>query len=283
MGNMDLSKEQLMMKKLLPFITVIVLCFSTCVSNPLTGKSTMAFVDNNELFPSSFGQYDQFLSENQVITGTPAAVMVERVGNALKESAEKWLAAEGQSHYLDGYEWECHLVQSDEVNAWCMPGGKIVVYSGILPVTVTEEGLAVVLGHEIAHALLNHGQQRMSAGILEQVGAVGVSLGGSLLGLSEETQSLAMTAYGAGAEVGAILPFSRSHESEADHYGLILMAIAGYNPDEAVPFWQRMAAAGGGGTPEFLSTHPSDTTRIRQLGEWTPEAKEMAAKFGVGF
>jgi predicted Zn-dependent protease len=164
-----------------------------------------------------------------------------------------------------------------------MPGGKIVVCTGILPITRTEEGLAVVLGHEIAHALLNHGQQRMSAGVLQELGAVGIALGGSMLGLSETTQSLAMTAYGIGSQLGGTLPFSRSHESEADHYGLILMAIAGYNPDAAVPFWERMAAMGGGGTPEFLSTHPSDTTRIRQLQGWTDGAKQKAAEFGVRF
>jgi predicted Zn-dependent protease len=238
----------------------------------------MAFVNNNELFPSSFQQYDQFLSENTVITGTPQAAMVERVGNNLRLAAEKWLASEGNAHYLDDYEWEYRLIQSNEVNAWCMPGGKIVVYTGILPVTRDEAGLAVVLGHEISHALLNHGQQRMSAGVLQQLGAVGLSVGLGVAGLSSDTQSLAMAAYGIGSEVGGTLPFSRGHESEADHYGLILMAIAGYNPEESVPFWERMASLGGGGTPEFLSTHPSDTTRIRQLQGWIPEAKEKAAQ-----
>jgi predicted Zn-dependent protease len=162
-----------------------------------------------------------------------------------------------------------------------MPGGKIVVYTGILPVTQTEAGLAVVLGHEVCHALLNHGQQRMSAGVLQELGAAGLSIGTS--GLSPTTQSLAMAAYGVGTQLGATLPFSRGHESEADHYGLILMAIAGYNPDEAVPFWERMASMGGGGTPEFLSTHPSDSTRIRQLQGWTAEAKKKAAEFGVNY
>jgi predicted Zn-dependent protease len=202
--------------------------------------------------------------------------MVSRLGKKLADAAEIWLTAEGQGHYLDDYQWEYKLVKDDTVNAWCMPGGKIVVYSGILPVTQTEGALAVVLGHEISHALLNHGQQRMSADVLQQLGAVGLSLGVS--GLSPEVQSMAMTAYGVGAQVGGALPFSRSHESEADHYGLILMAIAGYDPDEAVPFWQRMSEAGGGGTPEFLSTHPSDATRIKQLQGWVPEAKQKAVE-----
>jgi predicted Zn-dependent protease len=265
------------MKKLYVSISILLLLFSGCVSNPLTGKSTMAFVDNSQLFPSSFAQYEEFLSENTVVTGTADSAMVSRVGAKLADAAQKWLASEGNSHYLDNYAWEYKLIQDNQVNAWCMPGGKIVVYTGILPVTETEEGLAVVLGHEIAHALLNHGQQRMSAGVLQEIGATGLSL--AMGNKSSESQALAMTAYGAGSNLFGTLPFSRKHESEADHYGLILMAIAGYNPDEAVPFWERMAELGGAGTPEFLSTHPSDETRIRQLQGWIPEAKQKAASF----
>jgi predicted Zn-dependent protease len=239
----------------------------------------MAFVNNSQLFPSSFQQYNEFLNESQVITGTADAAMVDRVGTKLREAAEKWLASEGQSSYLADYAWEYHLVKDDQVNAWCMPGGKIVVYTGILPVTNDETGLAVVLGHEISHALLNHGQQRMSADVLTQLGASGLSL---VTGTkSPETQALAMTAYGAGSQLFGTLPFSRKHESEADHYGLLLMAIAGYNPAEAVPFWERMAALGGGGTPEFLSTHPSDTTRINQLRGWISEAESKAKELGA--
>ena len=264
------------------FLILCVFCLVLpgCVSNPLTGKSTMAFVDNSSLFPSAFQQYDEFLSENTVIYGTPEAAMVEQVGIKLKNAAEKWLVSEGQSHYLDNYSWEYKLVLSDEINAWCMPGGKIVVYTGILPITMDEQGLAVVLGHEISHALLNHGQQRMSADVLQQIGAMGLSLFTS--NKSPQTQALAMTAYGAGSALFGTLPFSRNHESEADHYGLILMTIAGYNPEQAVPFWQRMSQLGGGGTPQFLSTHPSDETRIRQLRDWIPEAKERAAKVNSG-
>ena len=243
----------------------------------------MAFYPDSQLFPMAFAQYEEFLNENTVITGTQDAAMVTRVGTRLAEAAQKWLASEGNAHYLDNYSWEYKLVKDDTVNAWCMPGGKIVVYTGILPVTKTETGLAVVLGHEVSHALLNHGQQRMSASMIQEIGGLGLTLGMGLAGLSSETQSLAMTAYGVGATVGGALPFSRKHESEADHYGLILMAIAGYNPDEAVPFWERMAAMGGGGTPEFLSPHPSDATRIKQLKGWTEEAKQKAVEFGAKF
>ncbi|MDR2731154.1 MAG: M48 family metallopeptidase [Treponema sp.] len=253
--------------------------FLTCASNPLTGKSTMAFIPNSSLFPMAFQEYSQFLSENSVIKGTADAQMVERVGKNIREAAEKWLSSEGHSDYLNDYEWEYNLVDSKEVNAWCMPGGKIVVYTGILPLTRTEDGLAAVMGHEVSHALLNHGQQRMSAGLLQQLGAIGVALGAQVAGLSEDAQSVISLAYSLGSTYGGVLPFSRSNESEADHYGLILMTIAGYNPEESVPFWERMAAMGGG-TLEFLSTHPVPETRIRQLQGWIPEAREKAKSFG---
>jgi len=266
------------MKKIITILSVIMLC-SGCATNPLTGSSTMAFVDNKELFPSSFIQYEEFLNQNTVIYTTDEAAMVSWVGSRLAEAAQKWLTAEGTPNYLDEYRWEYKLIKDDTVNAWCMPGGKIAVYSGILPVALTEAGLAVVLGHEISHALLNHGQQRMSADVLKKLGASGLSL--VTAGQSTQTQALAMTAYGAGSDLFGTLPFSRKHESEADRYGLILMAIAGYDPGEAIPFWERMSAKNVGGTPEFLSTHPSDKTRITQLQGWLAEAKEKAAEFGV--
>lgn len=249
-----------------------------CATNPFTGQNTMALVSNDELLASSFTQYNEFLKENKVITGTAEAAMVERVGNRIRLAAEKWAASLGENAYLDGYRWEYHLVDSGEVNAWCMPGGKIVVYTGILPVAGGEEGLAVVLGHEVAHALLNHGQQRVSAGILQELGGTGISIFAA--NQSSETQALAMTVYGAGSSLFGTLPFSRSHESEADHIGLILMAVAGYNPELSINFWERMSA-GGGGTLEFLSTHPSGETRIKQLRGWIPEAKNKAVELGT--
>jgi predicted Zn-dependent protease len=254
--------------------------FIACVTNPLTGKSTMAFVDNSQLFPSSFQQYQEFLGASTVVSGTAEARLVEKVGIRIRQAAEKWINAERAGDYLRDYQWEYRLVQDDQVNAWCMPGGKIVVYTGILPVTATEAGLATVMGHEVAHALLNHSQQRMSAGILQQIGAAGLSV--LTTDRSAETQALAMTVYGAGSEVFGTLPFSRGHESEADHIGLILMAIAGYDPDESVPFWERMSGAGGGGIPQFLSTHPSHETRIKDLRGWIPEARAKAMEFGAG-
>jgi len=211
----------------------LVLAFS-CAKNPFTGKNTLALVSNSEILPSAFQQYSQFLSENKVITGTADAKRVEAVGIKIKNAAEKWLNANGQSGYLADYQWEYKLVESKDVNAWCMPGGKIVVYSGILPITKDEAGLATVLGHEVSHALANHGQQRMSAGLIQQLGAAGVAV--AVGNKSKETQDLAMTAYGVTTQFGGMLPFSRSHESEADKIGLTLMAIAGYNPEQAIVF-----------------------------------------------
>lgn len=263
---------------------VIVLCgvaamFLSCATNPFTGKKTMALVPDSSLFPSSFQQYSTFINEHKVVTGTTEAAMVKRVGDRIKAASEEWLKANGYSNYLNDYAWEYKLVQDNAVNAWCMPGGKIVVYTGLMKVAQDEAGLATVMGHEVAHALANHGQQRMSASVLQQLGAVGVGLATS--GKSNQAQEAAMAAYGAGSNVVGMMPFSRAHESEADKIGLILMAIAGYNPDNAVGFWKRMSSQSGGGkAPELLSTHPSDATRIANINKLIPVAKAEAAKYG---
>lgn len=269
------------MKKYLFLVGMVVLTIS-CAKNPFTGKSSLNFVSNSELFPSSFQQYGQFIKENKVISGTTDAKRVETVGMKIKVAAEKYLNANGYPGYLKDYQWEYKLVESKDVNAWCMPGGKIVVYSGILPITKDDAGLATVMGHEVSHALANHGAQRMSAAQLQQIGAVGVAVATG--NKSQETQQIWQQAYGLGSQFGGMLPFSRSHESEADMIGLTLMAIAGYNPDIAVAFWERMAAKSGGtASPEFMSTHPSDATRIAQIKSLIPQAKVEAAKFGVVF
>lgn len=268
-------------RSLLSGILVAALVLS-CSTNPFTGKNTLALVPNSEILPSAFAQYGTFLKENKVISGTTDAYRVTNVGTKIKNAAEKWLNANGYQGYLKDYQWEYHLVDNKEINAWCMPGGKIVVYSGLLPIAKDDAGLATVLGHEVSHALANHGQQRMSAGLLQQLGAVGVAAATG--GKSAETQQLAMTAYGATTEIGGLLPFSRSHESEADKIGLTLMAIAGYNPDQAIVFWSRMSAASSGNKPpEFLSTHPSDGSRIAALKKLIPYAKAEALKFGITY
>jgi len=254
----------------------------SCATNPLTGKKTLNFVSNSELFPSSFQEYGTFLKENKVITGTADARRVESVGTKIKLAAEKYLNYLGLKDHLNGYQWEYKLIDDKQINAWCMPGGKIVVYSGILPVTKDDAGLATVMGHEVSHALANHGAQRMSASQIQGLGAVGVAVATG--GQSEKSQQTWQQIYGVGSQVGVMLPYSRSHETEADKIGLVLMAIAGYNPDEAITFWTRMSASSNGqAPPEFLSSHPSDATRIANLKAMIPEAKAIAAKFGVVF
>jgi predicted Zn-dependent protease len=272
------------MKRRILFLSICVMVsvLSCTTKNPFTGKNNLNFVSNDQLFPSSFQQYGTFLKENKVIVGTADAKRVETVGVKIKTAAEKYLNANGYQGYLKDYVWEYKLVENKEVNAWCMPGGKIVFYSGILPICKDDAGMATVMGHEVAHALANHGAQRMSAGQLQQLGAVGVAVAAG--GQSAEKQEMWQQYYGIGSQVGVMLPFSRSHESEADMIGLTLMAIAGYNPDTAVSFWERMSAnSGGKAQPEFLSTHPSDATRIAKLKSLIPQAKAEAAKFGVVF
>ena len=263
------------MKRLFVISLIFLLLLVACNRNPITGQMNMAFVSNSTLFPMAFQQYEEFLSENTIVTGTPEAEMVQRVGDRIREAAESLFAAQGEENFLDDYQWEYHLIESNEVNAWVMPGGKIVIYTGILPLAVDEDGLAVIMGHEVAHAILNHGQQRMSAGLLQEIGRLGLSIGASLLDLPSETQALILTAYGIGSELGGILPFSRSHENEADYYGLILMTIAAYRQEAAPSFWERMASLGDGGF-EWLSTHPSSDNRADQLQEWIAETKEIA-------
>jgi len=256
----------------------ILLLIVACATNPFTGKKTLALVPNSQIFPSSFAQYNQFLSENKVVKDTKNADMITRVGQRIAVAAERWMTANGQEGYLKDYKWEYNLVEDKTVNAWCMPGGKIVFYTGILPIAENETAIAAIMGHEVAHALANHGQQRMSAGMLQQLGAVA----GNVAIQDEEKRNMFNQAYGVGSTVGVMLPFSRSHETEADKIGLYLMAVAGYNPDEAAELWKRMKAnSGGQAPPEFLSTHPSNDSRIANLQALAPKAKEEAKKYGI--
>lgn len=244
-----------------------------CSKNALTGKSQLTLVPESEIQSMATQEYQQFLSTNKVIaaSGNRDAEMVKRVGQRITGAVEKYYAEKGISDKLAGYKWEYNLVDSKEVNAWCMPGGKIVVYTGLLPITQNEAALAAVMGHEVCHALLQHGNQRMSQGLLQQLGGVALSV--AVANKPAETQNLFMGAYGVGSQVGVLLPFSRSNELEADRYGLIFAARSGYNPEEAINLWKRMEAASSGQKPpEFLSTHPSEGNRIAQLQKLMPEA-----------
>ncbi len=258
--------------------TAVFLAVVACKTNPFTGKKTLNFYPNSQVFPMAFAEYDQFLTQNNVVTGTTESEMIKRVGQRIASASERWLNANGYPGYLKDYQWEYNLVNDETVNAWCMPGGKIVFYTGILPICQGETGIAVVMGHEVAHALADHGAQRMSASTLQQVGAVA----GNVAIQDEKLLNAFNQSYGVVSTVAGMLPFSRSHETEADRIGLQIMAIAGYNPDEAAELWKRMKAnSGGQAPPEFLSTHPSNDTRIANLTAWAPDAKAEAAKYGV--
>lgn len=244
-----------------------------CSTNAVTGRSQMKLLPESELQSMAVTEYQSFLSSNKVISSATSkdAEMVTRVGQRITQAVKQYYAQKGLSAELEGYNWEYKLVDSKDVNAWCMPGGKIVVYTGLLPITQNEAALAAVMGHEVSHALFNHGNERMSQGMVQQ--GLGSALSVALSNKPAATQNLFMTAFGIGSNVLGVLPFSRKHELEADRYGLIWTAMAGYNPQEAINLWKRMEAAGGGqGQPEFLSTHPSEGKRIQELEKHMPEA-----------
>jgi predicted Zn-dependent protease len=252
-------------------VSAAVLIIIACSTVPITGRKQLNIIPAGTMQSMSYQEYGSFLKSNKLSSNTQQVDMVRRVGNGIRGAVERYFAEKGLSGELKGYQWEFNLIESPEVNAWCMPGGKVVVYTGILPITQSENGLAVVMGHEIAHAIAEHGNERMSQGLMTQLG--GMALNEALANKPAETRALYMTAFGLGAQVGVLLPFSRTHESEADRLGLVFMAMAGYDPNEAVAFWQRMAAKKGGGSPpEFLSTHPSDQTRIADIQKHMPEA-----------
>ena len=261
------------MKLLKIFVPIILLAFTVyyCSTVPITGRSQLSLVSASEMNAMSFAQYGEFLQQNKLSSNKSDVEMVRRVGSNIQRAVETYFAKNNLSKELAGYAWEFNVVESEEVNAWCMPGGKVVVYTGILPITKDETGLAVVMGHEIAHAVAQHGAERMSQGLLQELGGVALSV--ALANEPQETQSLFYTAYGVGTTLGVMLPFSRTHESEADRLGLVFMAMAGYDPTAAVDFWTRMSQkSGGGAPPEFLSTHHSDATRIADIKKHLPEA-----------
>ena len=243
-----------------------------CSEVGITGRKQINFVPDSIINSMSVQQYSQFISENKLSADAPKTAMVKNVGSRIQKAVETYCAEYCDKDPFAGYEWEFNLVEDDAVNAFAMPGGKVVVYTGILPITQSETGLAVVVGHEIAHVFAKHGGERMTQGLAVQFG--GMALSAALKEKPEETKNLFMTSYGMGTQVAILLPFSRTHEKEADHLGLIFMAMAGYDPHEAVGFWQRMAAAkeGAAAPPELLSTHPADDTRIKKIQELLPEA-----------
>ncbi len=267
------------MKKI-GLIIVMPLILLACTRNAITGRNQLALLNEGELQQMALKEYQTFLSGNKVIATNvnKDAEMVSRVGQRLVRAITAFYTEKGLANELQGYQWEYNLVDSKEVNAWCMPGGKIVVYTGLLPITQNEAALAAVMGHEITHALGKHGNERMSQSMLAQ--GIGMA-GGILTAGNEKVNGIFNNVYGPGAQLGVLLPNSRKQELEADKLGLIFTAMAGYNPQEAVPLWERMAAAGGGQRPpEFLSTHPAEETRIQKLKEMMPEALKYYKPIG---
>ncbi len=257
------------------FVVAIVFAsvlFSSCTRNAVTGKSAMTLIPEGDLIVMSESEYVKFLNEHPPLPASdPNVILVRSCGEKIQKAVESYYAQKNANNQLKDFNWEFNVVNEDVVNAWCMPGGKVVVYTGLLPVTETEEGLAIVMGHEIAHAVARHGNQRMSQGMMIQFG--GAVLSTAVSQKPSETQYLFNQAYGITTGLGA-LSYSRKHETEADKMGLIFAAMAGYNPEAAIEFWQRMGKSGGQSPPQFLSTHPSSETRIRDLQAFMPEAKK---------
>jgi len=261
-----------MIQKITSFFILSAFLIS-CSQNALTGKKQLTLLPESELQNMATSEYQRFLDTSRVIgnTSNKDAQMVRRVGERITRAVTQYYADKGLSDKLAGFKWEYNLVDDKAVNAWCMPGGKIVVYTGLLPVTQNEAALAAVMGHEVSHALLQHGNQRMSQGLLQQLGGVALSV--AVANKPAETQNLFLGAYGVGTAVGVLLPFSRKHELEADRYGLWWSAMSGYDPRQSIPLWERMEKASNGQKPpEFLSTHPSEGRRIDQLKKFMPEA-----------
>lgn len=260
------------MKNLFLTLFLMLMLFTACSVVPLTGRKQLNLLPESEMISMGFTSYAEFLEENPPSSDKINAAAVKEVGNNIAQAVTKYFTDNGIQDRLSGYKWEFNLVDDKTPNAWCMPGGKVVVYSGILPLTVDRNGLAVVMSHEIAHAVARHGNERMSQQLVAQLG--GMALSEAVKEKPEETKKIFMTAYGIGAQIGVMLPYSREHELEADKLGLIFMAMAGYDPAAAVPFWERMGTAGGDKPPEFLSTHPSDQTRINKIKAALPEAQK---------
>ncbi len=261
--------------KIIHFLVLIAFVWA-CATVPLTNRSQLSLVSNAEIIPLSFQNYQQVLAEGKLSTNAEQTAMVKRVGGRIQKAVEDYMAQNGLSSQLNGFEWEFNLIEENTVNAWCMPGGKVAFYTGILPICKNETGVAVVMGHEVAHAIANHGRERMS----QQMALNGIlSIGSVAAGTSQnQLDDMLLQAVGIASPLG-MLKFGRDQESEADRMGLIFMAMAGYNPAEAPQFWERMSAqAGGSQQPEFLSTHPSSETRITDLNKWQAEANKYYKK-----
>lgn len=254
-------------------LILVFLFLSSCTSVPITGRKRIALLPSSNLVTMALESYQTLLKKSKLSTDRHQVAVVRKVGNRIAKAAETFMREEGLQHQLKNFKWEFNLIDDNKtINAFCMPGGKVAVYTGILPIAKDETGLAVIMGHEVAHAIAKHGNERMSQMLLVQLG--GVALDVAIKNKPDETRNMFRLAYGIGAQLGLLLPYSRTHESEADHIGLILMARAGYDPVAAPSFWQRMSKIGGGKRPpQFLSTHPSPLKRVKRLQKLIPDVR----------
>lgn len=259
------------MKKQLAILTATLLLLAGCGFVPVTGRRQVLLVSDQEVLNSSLTQYNDYMKSAPKSKSTQQSAMVTRVGKKIAAATEQYLKQNGLANEVKNFAWEFNLVKDEQVNAFCMPGGKIIVYEGLMKLVLSDDELAVVIGHEVAHAVAKHSNERMSQQMLAQYGAQ--ILNQSLAQKGTAIQTIANQVYGVGAQYGVMLPFSRKHESEADYMGLIFMRMAGYNPDVAVNFWQKMSAGGSAKVPEIMSTHPSDARRISDIQKALPEIK----------
>lgn len=273
-----MNKRELFSKTKYPvLLLLIMITMQTCSTVAFTGRRQLNLVSGEQVLALSLQQYQEYIRSAPVERGTANAEMVNRVGTRIAGAVETFYRSNGYESELKDYQWEFNLVKENSVNAFAMPGGKIVVLEGLLAVTQTEEALAVVLGHEVAHVIAQHSAERISQQMAVQYGG---AIAGGLMGSSAGAQ-LGQQVFGIGAQLGVMLPYARKQELEADEIGLIIMALAGYNPEVAIPFWQRMAQSSGGGSSELLSTHPSDQKRIEKIQAALPNAMQYYKGAGV--
>lgn len=265
-----------MIRKKFFVLSTALMLLTGCGSVPITGRQQLLLVSDSEVITSSLSQYNSYIKSSKKSTSSSKTEMVKRVGKRIAEATERYLRTNNLEDEIANFKWEFNLVQDKQVNAFCMPGGKIVVYEGLMKLAKTDDELAVVLGHEVAHAVAKHSNERMSQQLAAQYGAK--ILSASLSDKSQTIQKMATNVYGLGAQYGLMLPFSRKHESEADYMGLVFMTMAGYNPDVAINFWKKMSAGSKGQIPEIMSTHPSDATRINAIYKALPGIKAKYRK-----
>lgn len=264
------------MKKLTTLLVVTLFVIS-CSTVPITGRKRVNLVSDEQVLPASFAQYRGFLSKNRLSLNTAKTKEIKEIGARISYAVDKFMRANGMVKEANSYKWEFNLVADNTVNAWCLPGGKVVFYEGILPICANKDGIAAVMGHEIAHAFAKHGQERMTAAYGQQIGGILVAVGTAKK--DPRQRQMWNMVYGLTSTLG-MLKYSRVHETEADRLGMVFMIMAGYNPEEAAEVWVRMSQrAGRKAPPQFLSTHPSNESRIRDLRAYLPKAKELAKKY----